>query len=460
MRRSFLRPAAAITPGFVLLLFCTHAQAGLIVIGDPQHDKNGFSATLGWDPEEKSSVDKNLTEWDFSVSIDTQKNQASGQWIARHLVKADDKDTGPAPVIPKTPYSFPTNKLGPVVNQFLVTRHDPHRDAYQFLFERSGNSKDNKITLKGKHEGDTLPVKWSFTPDKPGSFFVSAAYANGTITRIFGPQKVTAQDVDKKKKFEGVIPRSGTFVPTAYGIGFTDPGTVDTLLGFVSGTEGDFSLADLELAVDFFKGSDEFIVPTLFNASEDLFVAVDLTQWLTFPTSFVDGQTFEFIDGRSDQLPGFLLARANTDGTSPIVFDPTAGFSVADDLRFSGLVNVIGTIDGQEAVPGPATLALIACGFAMVGLCRRRKCPAPARLDTAPPRLRTVRPPDGPRPARDRDVRGRHRRLRSDYFRRCRLHATPANPASPELSSRSVAASGTRKPRISPPGKRVVWIFR
>ena len=107
MRRSFLRPAAAITPGFVLLLFCTHAQAGLIVIGDPQHDKNGFSATLGWDPEEKSSVDKNLTEWDFSVSIDTQKNQASGQWIARHLVKADDKDTGPAPVIPKTPYSFP-----------------------------------------------------------------------------------------------------------------------------------------------------------------------------------------------------------------------------------------------------------------------------------------------------------------------------------------------------------------
>ena len=115
-------------------------------------------------------------------------------------------------------------------------------------------------------------------------------------------------------------------------------------------------------------------MPSLFNSSEDLFAAVDLTQWLTLSPDFTSQQTFEFTDGLSDQLPGFLLARANADGTSPIVFDPTAGFTVAGNFKFSGIVNVVGTIDGQqEVVPEPASFALLLSGFAMAWCWRKRR---------------------------------------------------------------------------------------
>ena len=359
--------------GLSAIVFCQPAHAGLIVIGDPRHNNDEFEATLGWDPETTSSVMRNLTEWDFMVSITKQATQSSGEWIARHLVKADALDTGPAPVIPRTPYSFPNNKLGPAVNQLLVTSHTPHRDAYHFLFERSGNPRDSRITLTGKHEAEPLPARWSFTPEKPGSFFAAAAYPNGTVQTIFGPQRITAQDVDRKRRFQGMIPRLGLLPATAYGIGFTDPGTIDTTLGFVSLTEdGHQALTDLDLGIDFFTGGEEFLVPNLFNPSQDLFAAVDLTQWLTFSPEFLPGQTFELINGRSDQLPGFLVARARDDLTSPIVFDPDAGFVSEEGFLFSGLVNVTGTIDGSNTIPEPASLMLFTTGLTLIGLCKRR----------------------------------------------------------------------------------------
>src|SRR5262249_20918036 len=97
----------------------------------------------------------------------------------------------------------------------------------------------------------------------------------------------------------------------------------------------------------------------------NLYVGIDLTQWLSLPTPFTDGQPFNFTSGMSDELPGILV------GTSPISFDPAVGFTAANP--FSGMLHVQETIDGQ-VVPEPSSAALLVVGLvAMLTLARRSK---------------------------------------------------------------------------------------
>jgi hypothetical protein len=139
-----------------------------------------------------------------------------------------------------------------------------------------------------------------------------------------------------------------------------DPVTTTSLafLGKVDGVPGQL---DLGAAMQLFVGSEEFFAPLLSDQTgRDLFVGIDLTQWLSFPTSFEILDEFSFVDGMSEQLPGILI------GTSPVTYDSTLGMFVTDDPA-TGEFLVTGKIDGRTAtVPEPeATLGLLA--FSILG---------------------------------------------------------------------------------------------
>jgi hypothetical protein len=172
------------------------------------------------------------------------------------------------------------------------------------------------------------------------------------------------------------VPRT---IPCDITIG--DPFFSDTTLSFITGSAGTFEEADLGLMTDFFVGAAGVFVPELSDAnsfgglsSQDLYVAVDLTEWLSFSDPFsVGGSPISVSAGTSSMLPGFLIATPMVDGSSPITFDPNFGYTVPNANRFTGNVIIGGTIDGH-VVTEPGILALIAIGVAGIGFRRRPGC--------------------------------------------------------------------------------------
>ncbi len=74
-----------------------------------------------------------------------------------------------------------------------------------------------------------------------------------------------------------------------------DPVT-DTTLAFLGKVDGVPGELDLGAAMELFEGDNEFKVPLLTDTAtgQNLFVAADLTQWLSFPSAFGDGDHFAF----------------------------------------------------------------------------------------------------------------------------------------------------------------------
>jgi hypothetical protein len=135
----------------------------------------------------------------------------------------------------------------------------------------------------------------------------------------------------------------------------------ETTVAFLGFIDGLFTELDIGLAALLFAGADEFLLPELISDSHDLYIGVDLTQWLSFPIPFGAGDQFTFINGISDLLPGFFVA------TSLVGVLPGIGY--AADQPFTGNATVRGAIDGQA--PEPATLALLGIG-AVAYLARAR----------------------------------------------------------------------------------------
>jgi hypothetical protein len=115
-------------------------------------------------------------------------------------------------------------------------------------------------------------------------------------------------------------------------------------------TSGGFEQAPFEDALLALGGT--YLFPSLESSSTDLFVGVDLTDWMPNEFAFSDGDIFEFVAGYSSSLPGFVV------GTSEVTFSDTVGWTTA--TPFTGPATAAGGADG---VPEPSTIALLLLGL-------------------------------------------------------------------------------------------------
>jgi hypothetical protein len=226
-----------------------------------------------------------------------------------------------------------------------------HRDAYKWAIT------SNSVEVEAEHVANLKGFGWSYDPlGTPGALEVEASYATDPNELIF-----------KEKNLNGAehhlpVPDSAKGQPpTDYKVKYTlgDPSSTATTLAFLTGSFGDFTEADLGLMTNFFAGDQEFLVPMLFDGSNNsnLFAAVDLTQWLSFPTAFNNGDQYSFVNGKSAALPGFVV------GTSEVMLDPSVGFTTANP--FTGTLIAKGIIDGQS-IPEPSALVPLG-GCLLVG---------------------------------------------------------------------------------------------
>jgi hypothetical protein len=140
--------------------------------------------------------------------------------------------------------------------------------------------------------------------------------------------------------------------PNNYHLIGDDPGLIsDFTLAFLVDEGGSFKMLDLGEASQSrgFVGDNEFLVPGLFSDNRDIYVAVDLTQWLNSPMMIPPEEAITLTNGMSDRLPGFLVS------TSPIEFDMASGFTTSSPVNDT--VYARGVLDGSAApVPEPSTV--------------------------------------------------------------------------------------------------------
>lgn len=230
----------------------------------------------------------------------------------------------------------------------------------------------NIVEAEGKHTGQRN-LTWSLHLNGPGTYAVLASYPNNDPQEI-KKEFISENDFNQRKNKNGVLDLGGTVPalgkgrvqPTDYEVMFVpdiefDPITHATLsfLGEADGVPGQL---DLALGAYLFAGDDEYVVP-MFLADQDLYMAVDLVQYLSNPAQFSIGDMLDFIDGVNPLFPGVLLSN------EPTTYDPLTGYSTSNPYTGSALVS--GIIDGKSVVPEPLTIALIGIGLAGLAASRR-----------------------------------------------------------------------------------------
>ena len=225
------------------------------------------------------------------------------------------------------------------------------------------------VSTWGKHNA-TSQATWSYTPHLAGSITVDASYRTGDNRRVQGNMTVNPLDQPQKQGEKGgyventLTPAGETRKPTDYIVTFTANPTTTMTLAFPGEVNGVPGRLDLAAGFDLFGG--DIIAPMLLDAEaapEDLYVGVNLVEWLSFQTPFSAFDVFDVVDGISDALPGFLFSNV------PLSTDGNGGF-LANSL-WSGRVFVAGTVDGH-VVPEPSALALVGIGMFSLLAWRRR----------------------------------------------------------------------------------------
>lgn len=165
-------------------------------------------------------------------------------------------------------------------------------------------------------------------------------------------------------KVEENVVRPGEIVPLTL--------KTETHLGFIANNNDGFFLEDYTAALISTLGvGTEYFLPNLENfeigGELNIFIGVDLNQWLTSTPQFEIGDTFDFVNGLSNELPGFIA------GISPIQFSPTQGWFT--EQPFTGALTTTGTIDGDSMrVPeSDSTSYLLFFGFGTIATVLRQK---------------------------------------------------------------------------------------
>jgi hypothetical protein len=142
----------------------------------------------------------------------------------------------------------------------------------------------------------------------------------------------------------------------------------DTTMAFVGDVNGTLNEMDIGAAASLFTDTGEIDIPAFDTSNSPLYVAVNLTDWLSAPPSFMPaiGDTFTISNGVSSALPGFIFSN------SPIDFTHGSGFD--DPAPYSGDAMVRAFIDGEESpVPEPSMLAVLSIAGAMLMRSRRAR---------------------------------------------------------------------------------------
>lgn len=358
------------------VLLAGNAQAAFVAVGGAEAACNFNSRYTFAFANNAPFVDPALLTWDAALNGPIAAGKVNLSVTLRHFTGHPQCDNGHGVNVAGQTFNFvvappPAGKVS-VASKAALISHGVHSDIFRTTVTAVGpgaaTPASGAIAAAGEHtKGAGLQASIENTGTTTlKNVTVTPSYFNPATGLTTDGNPIKRKDIKPGGSDKVDLPNSGNLVPTDYKITANgSPTTVTTIafLGTNNGMPAELPLGDF---AQLFEGNAEFLLPML-RASDDLtnlFVGVDLTQWLGDPQIFTAGETFSFINGVSDALPGFIV------GTSAISFDATSGDFVSAN-PYTGNGFVAATIDGS-VIPEPSSLALILGSLSLGGLMRRR----------------------------------------------------------------------------------------
>jgi hypothetical protein len=241
----------------------------------------------------------------------------------QHRVAPHAGDVAPNPLTPVqiNPAATVTPGVASAHAGIFQLQHPAaHKDVYAWRVVTPAGPGAATLDVRAQHQSKAFSPAWSFTPYSAigleGRLTVIGSYSDGSTHTFYDNAKVKWKPGEPGNPPQWVSgPRDGSLArkgktPTDVTIRWEkgDPVSTETTLAFVEGTPGTYQHADLGAFTHLFFGLDEYLVPALFDPNEliDLYVGVDLAQWLSFGDPFSPGDLIDIVDGYSDLLPGMV----------------------------------------------------------------------------------------------------------------------------------------------------------
>lgn len=337
----------------------------------------GFVASAG--PETKCAFGRDVWTWDTLPGSDTidhdfwKRTVTSAGPInsptltleATHKATPGPCHVGEAAAGPHTvTLNVPSTVIPRTYRRVAQFDHAGHFDIISLMAAIKAVPADAEVSAVGNHLG-AKATTWSFNPVVPGTLTVSATFDAKPQEKLFGPEAVGTGPVLGANEDARRLPADATdweYVFEASAATHMDL----AFLGDVNGAPGKLSLT---AAFQFFEALLGPIEAPLFHDdAQELFIFVDLAQWLFDQYSFGVLEEIVVNAGFNDLLPGFFFSTAPIDfsGGLPVFANP-----------YSGPATHVAKVDGGT-IGMPSTLALVMLAL-IPGLWLRRPMAGPYR---------------------------------------------------------------------------------